>query len=67
VRAEYLPIWTLHDRVGKTMVNRPVTLAREIARLEAIQKRTKEEDNNLKLLIFRNTVIMERLTEKQVL
>jgi poly-gamma-glutamate capsule biosynthesis protein CapA/YwtB (metallophosphatase superfamily) len=67
VRAEFLPIWTLRDRVGKNAVNRPITITREIARLEAIQKRTKEEDNNLKLLMFRNTVIMERLTEKQVL
>jgi poly-gamma-glutamate capsule biosynthesis protein CapA/YwtB (metallophosphatase superfamily) len=67
VRAEFLPIWTLHDRVGKTVVNRPVTLAREIARLEAIQKRTREEDSNLKLLMFRNTVIVERLTKKQIL
>lgn len=66
VRAEFLPIWTLRDRVGKIVVNRPVTIAREIARLEAIQKRTKEEDKNLKLLLFRNMVIMKRLTEKQI-
>lgn len=58
------PLRTLRDRVGKTVVYRPVNLAREMARLEAMQKRTGEDEDLLKLLNFRNKVILDRLTVK---
>jgi hypothetical protein len=64
VRAEFLPIWTLRDRAGESVVYRPVGLAREMARLKAIEKRTKEEEDTLELLGFRKKVIIEQLTGK---
>lgn len=63
-RAEFLPLWTLRERVGKIIVYRPVNLAREIARLEAIQKRSGEDEDTLKLLRFRMKVIIDQLTVK---
>lgn len=63
-RVEFLPIWTLRDRVGKTALFRPVSLAREIARIEGIHKRTKGEEDTLKLLKFRKKVITDTLTVK---
>ncbi len=59
--AEFLPIWTLRDTIGKAVVYRPVTLAREIARIEAMPKRTKAEENSLKLLSYRMRVISDKL------
>jgi poly-gamma-glutamate synthesis protein (capsule biosynthesis protein) len=64
--AEFVPLWTLRDRSGKTVVYRPVNLAREIARLEALEKRTKEDEDTLGLLKFRMKVIVEQLTVKPV-
>lgn len=64
LRAEFVPLWTLRERVGKTFLSRPVNIAREMARIEEIKKRTKEEDNTLKLLSFRKKVITDQLTVK---
>jgi poly-gamma-glutamate synthesis protein (capsule biosynthesis protein) len=63
-RAEFLPIWTHRDMTGKTTLYRPVSLDREIARIEKIATRTKEQDNTLKLLKFRKKVITDTLTVK---
>jgi len=63
-RAEFLPIWTYRDVTGKTTLYRPVSLDREIARIEKITKRTSEQDNTLKLLKFRRKVITDTLTVK---
>ncbi len=63
-RAEFLPIWTLRDRAGEAVVYRPVGLAREMARLAAIEKRTKEENDTLELLGFRNKFIIDQLMGK---
>jgi len=62
VRAEFLPIWTLHEGEGKSAVPRPVNLTREIERIEAMQKRTREDENTLKLLRYRKKVILDQLT-----
>ncbi len=64
LRAEFLPIWTLRDVVGKSRVYRPVSLAREIERLNAFAERSDEEDGLLKLLMYRQEVILEKLTKK---
>jgi poly-gamma-glutamate synthesis protein (capsule biosynthesis protein) len=61
-RAEFVPLWSLHDRVGENVVYRPVNLAREIVRLEALEKRTKEDEDTLGLLKFRMNVIVGQLT-----
>jgi poly-gamma-glutamate capsule biosynthesis protein CapA/YwtB (metallophosphatase superfamily) len=63
-RAEFVPLWSLRERVGKNVVYRPVNLAREIARLEALEKRTKEDEDTLGLLKFRMKVIVDQLTVK---
>src|SRR3990170_664635 len=63
-RAEFLPIWTLRDMVGRSRVFRPVSLAREIERLNAISERSKEEEGLLKLLSYRQEVIVQKLTKK---
>ena len=60
-RADVLPIWTLREKVGQTVVYRPVSLLREIARIEWKPKRSKEEENTLKLLGFRSKVINDML------
>jgi len=61
-RAEFVPIWTLRERVGKIALSRPVNLSREIGRIKALEKRTKEEEDTLQLLGFRQKVIMDQLT-----
>jgi poly-gamma-glutamate capsule biosynthesis protein CapA/YwtB (metallophosphatase superfamily) len=60
-RADVLPIWTLRDTVDQTVVYRPVSLLREIARIEWKPNRTNEEENTLKLLGFRSKVINDML------
>lgn len=59
--AEFLPIWTLRDTIGRAVVYRPVALAREIARIEAMPKRTRAQESSLKLLSYRMRVISDRL------
>jgi len=65
-RAEFVPLWTLRERVGKSVVYRPVNLAREIARLEALPKRTRKDEDTLGLLKVRMKVIIDQLTVKTV-
>ncbi len=60
-RAEFLPIWTLRDRVGGSRVFRPVSLAREIERLNGVTDRSREEQGLLELLSYRQEVILEKL------
>jgi len=63
-RADFLPIWTLRDMVGGTRIFRPVSLAREIERLNAITERSRDEEGLLKLLSYRREVILKKLTKK---
>jgi poly-gamma-glutamate capsule biosynthesis protein CapA/YwtB (metallophosphatase superfamily) len=66
-RVEFVPLWTLRERVGKNVVYRPVNLAREIARLEALPKRTGADEDTLGLLKFRMQAIIDELTAKKAL
>ena len=61
-RAEFLPIWSLRDKVGSTMIFRPVSVDREILRLQKVRNRTREEENTLKLLSYRKKVITDQLS-----
>ncbi|HLE39953.1 MAG TPA: CapA family protein [Nitrospirota bacterium] len=63
-RADFLPIWTLRDMVGRSRIFRPVSLAREIERLNAITERSRDEEGLLKLLSYRREVILKKLTKK---
>lgn len=63
-RAEFLPIWTLREPDGNGVVCRPVSLSREIARLEAKQKRKTGEDELLKFLNFRKDYIVKSMTSR---
>jgi hypothetical protein len=63
-RAEFVPLWTLREWVGKTVLSRPVNIARETARIEEHGKNTKEEKNILTLLNFRKKVITDQLIAK---
>ena len=63
-RADFLPIWTLRDMVGRSRIFRPVRLAREIERLNAITERSRDEEGLLKLLSYRREVILKKLTKK---
>ena len=58
-KIEFQPIWTMRGKAGASTVARPVSLAREIARLEALPKRSKEEENEMKLLSHRQKLIIE--------
>ena len=49
----------MREKAGASTVARPVSLAREIARLEALPKRSKEEENEMKLLSHRQKLIIE--------
>jgi poly-gamma-glutamate synthesis protein (capsule biosynthesis protein) len=61
-RAEFLPIWTLHERAGGIVIPRPVSLAREIMRIKAASPRSAEEENALALLLHRQKIITDRMT-----
>ncbi len=63
-KIEFQPIWTMHEKVGSSTVARPVGLAREIARLEALPKRSKEEENEIKLLSHRQKLIIEMFSPR---
>jgi hypothetical protein len=47
-------------------MSRPVNISTEMARLEGIRRRSKEDDDALELLGFRKKVITEQLTAKPV-
>jgi poly-gamma-glutamate synthesis protein (capsule biosynthesis protein) len=63
-KIEFQPIWTMREKVGSSTVARPVSLAREIARLEALPKRNKEEENEMKLLSHRQKLIIEMFSPR---
>ncbi len=63
-KIEFQPIWTMREKAGASTVARPVGLAREIARLEALPERSKEEENKMKLLSHRQKLIIELFSPK---
>lgn len=62
--AEFLPIWTLRESIGKAAVYRPVSLARELLMLGAKQKRDSTEEKLMQLLSYRQECIIQKLTGK---
>ncbi len=60
-RAEFLPIWTLRERSGNTVVPRPASIAREIAKLESAPGRNRAQESLLQFLNHRQRLITERL------
>ncbi len=63
-QVEFVPIWTLREKIGRDSVPRPVSLGREIARLEDLPERSREEENLMTLLKHRQKVITEKLSPK---
>lgn len=63
-RAEFLPIWTARQRVGAAIVFRPVCIAREIERIDSLQRRSTEDENMLALLRHRQKIITDQLKAK---
>ncbi len=61
VRSAFQPIWSFREKVGASMVARPVSLSREIVKLSAIAKRTKKEEGTLQLLTYRQKVILNTI------
>jgi poly-gamma-glutamate synthesis protein (capsule biosynthesis protein) len=62
--AEFLPIWTLRESIGKATVYRPVSLARELLMLGAKEKRDRTEEKLMQLLSYRQECIIQKLTGK---
>jgi hypothetical protein len=60
--AEFLPIWSLREPIGKAMVYRPVNLARELSLLGAKRKLETSEEKLMRLLIYRQKYIIRSLT-----
>jgi poly-gamma-glutamate capsule biosynthesis protein CapA/YwtB (metallophosphatase superfamily) len=60
--AEFLPIWSLREPIGKAIVYRPVSLARELSVLGAKQKRDSTEEKLMRLLSYRLEFIIRTLT-----
>jgi poly-gamma-glutamate synthesis protein (capsule biosynthesis protein) len=58
--AQFQPIWSLREKVNGRVVHRPVALNREIARLEALPKLTKDEEDLLTMLVYRRDVIAQK-------
>lgn len=61
-KAEFIPIWTMREKTGTITVTRPVSLEREIADLEGIEKRSMEQESMIKLLSYRKKIITDKLT-----
>jgi len=59
--AEFLPIWSLREPIGKATVSRPVSLARELSMLGAKQERDRTEESLMRLLTYRQEFIINRL------
>jgi len=59
-RAEFLPIWTLRDQIGKGTISRPVSIMSELARIEALDRKSKELENTRKLISYRMQVILSK-------
>lgn len=62
-RVEFVPTWTLREKIGGVYIQRPVSLGREIARLQAMPSISKEEERMLIFLRYRTKVITEMLTK----
>ena len=60
-RAEFLPIWTLRERSKRAVVPRPVSIAREVAKLEADEQRSAEQESLLHFLSRRQKLITDKL------
>lgn len=60
-RAEFLPLWTLRERTRKAVLPRPVSIAREIAKLETAPKRNGEQESLLQFLTHRQRLITGKL------
>jgi poly-gamma-glutamate capsule biosynthesis protein CapA/YwtB (metallophosphatase superfamily) len=60
--AEFLPIWSLREPIGKAAVYRPVSLARELSLLSAKQGRDSTEEKLMRFLSYRQEYITSRLT-----
>lgn len=60
-RIEFIPIWTLREKEGGLYVARPVNIAAEVRRLEALSNREEDGEDILKLLRYRYKVITETL------
>jgi poly-gamma-glutamate synthesis protein (capsule biosynthesis protein) len=60
--AEFLPIWSLCEPIGKASIYRPVSLARELAMLGAKQERDSAEEKLMHFLSYRQEYIISRLT-----
>jgi poly-gamma-glutamate synthesis protein (capsule biosynthesis protein) len=59
---EFLPIWSLREPIGKAMVYRPVSLARELSILGARHKLDTTDEKLMSLLSYRRDYIIRRLT-----
>lgn len=59
---EFLPIWSLREPIGKTIVYRPVSLARELSVLGAKHKLDTTDEKLMSLLSYRRDYIIRRLT-----
>jgi poly-gamma-glutamate capsule biosynthesis protein CapA/YwtB (metallophosphatase superfamily) len=65
-RAEFLPIWNFREKVGTGAVFRPISIAREIERISSKGTRTREEEDTLSLLQYRQAIIADQLTVNPV-
>jgi len=61
-QAEFLPIWSLREPIGKAAVYRPVSLARELSMLGAKKERDGKEEMLMRFLSYRQAFIIRRLT-----
>lgn len=55
--AEFLPLWTLRETAHGSVVRRPVSIARELSRLEAVPERSADDEHLMELLKHRQAVI----------
>jgi poly-gamma-glutamate capsule biosynthesis protein CapA/YwtB (metallophosphatase superfamily) len=60
--AEFLPIWSLREPIGKAVIYRPVSLARELAMLGSKKDRDSAEEELMRFLSYRQEYIIRRLT-----
>lgn len=60
-RAEFIPIWTLREATSKGVMYLPVSLDKEINRLNTRVVRKLEEENMLKLLTYRYNIITKTI------
>lgn len=59
--AEFLPIWTLRESIGKNVIYRPVSLVREIDSIKIKADRKQEEERMLTLLTYRYDIITKTI------